>query len=70
MGYLRPNEQVSLNRTPIKNFYIGGASSHPGGFVLHANGYVAAGTILEDLGITKWWPDPEIVIRARKEGLL
>jgi len=70
MGYLRPNEELSLNRTPIKNLYLGGASNHPGGFILHANGYVAAGAILEDLGIPKWWPEPEIVTRARKEGLL
>jgi phytoene dehydrogenase-like protein len=70
MGYLRPNEELSLNRTPIKGLYLGGASSHPGGFILHANGYVAAGAMVEDLGIPKWWPEPEIVTRARKEGLL
>jgi phytoene dehydrogenase-like protein len=70
MGYLRPNEELSLNRTPIQNLYLGGASSHPGGFVLHANGYVAAGAIVEDLGVQKWWPEPEIVTRAREEGLL
>ena len=70
MGYLRPNEEMSLNRTPVNNLYLGGASSHPGGFILHANGYVAAGAIAEDLGVERWWSEPEIVSRARKEGLL
>jgi phytoene dehydrogenase-like protein len=70
MGFLRPNEEVSLNRTPIKNLYLGGASSHPGGFILHANGYIAAGAIVNDLGIPKWWPEPEFVTRAREKGLL
>jgi phytoene dehydrogenase-like protein len=70
MGYLRPNEELSHYRTPIKNLYIGGASNHPGGFILHANGYVAANTIVEDLGIDKWWSEPEIVTRARENGLL
>jgi phytoene dehydrogenase-like protein len=70
MGYLRPNEELSHNRTPIKNLYIGGASCHPGGCVLHGAGYVAANTIVEDLGIEKWWSEPEIVTRARERGLL
>ena len=70
MGFLRPNEELSLNRTPINNLYLGGASSHPGGFILHANGYVAANAIVEDLGVEKWWSEPEIVSRARQEGLL
>jgi phytoene dehydrogenase-like protein len=70
MGYLRPNEELSLNRAPIKNLYLGGASNHPGGFILHANGYLAASAVLEDLGIEKWWPEPDIVTRAREEGLL
>jgi len=70
MGYLRPNELVSHNRTPFKNLYIGGASSYPGGCVLHGAGYIAADTILEDLGIKKWWHEPEFVTRAREKGLL
>jgi phytoene dehydrogenase-like protein len=70
MGYLRPNELVSHNRTPIKNLYIGGASSYPGGCVLHGAGYIAANTIVEDLGIKKWWPEPESVARARERGML
>jgi phytoene dehydrogenase-like protein len=31
MGYLRPNEECSSNKTPFKNLYLGGASSYPGG---------------------------------------
>jgi phytoene dehydrogenase-like protein len=70
MGYLRPNEMCSGYQTPIKNLYIGGASVHPGGLVLFGGGYNAAGVIAEDLGIEKWWPEPEIVTRARQRGLL
>jgi phytoene dehydrogenase-like protein len=70
MGFLRPNEELSHYRTPIKNLYTGGASTHPGGFILHASGYVAANTIVEDLGMEKQWSEPEIVTRAREAGLL
>lgn len=70
MGYLRPNEECSQNRTPIKKLYLGGASCHPGGLVLLGPGYVAAGTVVEDLGLEKWWPEPAIVTVARREGLL
>lgn len=70
MGYLRPNEFCSQNRTPIKNLYVCGASCYPGGTVLWGGGYLGANTIVEDLGIEKWWPEPEMVTRARKSGLL
>ncbi len=70
MGYLRPNEECSQNRTPVKNLYVGGASCHPGGLILLGPGYVAAGTVVEDLGLEKWWKEPETVTRARQAGLL
>src|ERR1019366_7716177 len=70
MGYLRPNEECSDSRTPIKNLYIGGASSHPGGLILLGPGYLAANKVLEDLGIPKWWTEPEMVRQARERGLL
>lgn len=70
MGYLRPNEQCSQNRTPIKNLYLGGASCHPGGLVLLGPGYVAAGSVVEDLGQERWWKEPETVTVARQAGLL
>lgn len=70
MGYLRPNIDCSSYRTPIKNLYLGGASTYPGGMVLLANGYNAAGVIAEDLAIDRWWPEPGFVQEAREKGLV
>ncbi len=70
MGYLRPNEECSQNRTPVPNLYVGGASCHPGGLIILGPGYLAANTVAEDLGVEKWWPEPEIVSRARQKGML
>lgn len=70
MGYLRPNDECSRYRTPIEKLYVAGASCYPGGCVIWGPGYVAANTIAEDLGIDKWWSEPEMVTKARQEGLL
>jgi phytoene dehydrogenase-like protein len=70
MGYLRPNEECSHHRTPIKNLYLCGASTYSGGCVIWGPGYNAANRVAEDLGIEKWWPKPEIVTRAEEKGLL
>ena len=70
MGYFRPNDECSENKTPIKNLYLGGSSCYPGGCVIWGAGYVAANTIAEELGLDKWWQEPEIVANARKEGLI
>ena len=70
MGYNRPNAECSQHRSPIKNLYMGGACTYPGGTVLLGSGYLAANAIAEDKGIEKWWKEPEIVTRAKKKGLL
>lgn len=70
MGYNRPNDQCSHHQTPVKNLYLCGASTHSGGLVTFGPGYVAANRIAEDLGIKKWWTEPEIVTTARQRGLL
>ena len=70
MGFLRPNEDCSDHRTPVKNLYLGGASSHSGGLITFGPGYGVAGTVAEDCGIEKWWQEPESVTKAREEGLL
>lgn len=70
MGYNRPNDECSHHRTPIRNLYLCGASTHSGGLVTFGPGYVAANRIAEDLGIKKWWTEPEILTRARQRGLL
>lgn len=70
MGYFRPHESCSGSRTPIKNFYVAGASVHPGGMITLGPGYIAANVIAEDLGLKQWWPTPEFLSRARKEQLI
>ena len=70
MGYMRPNEQCSRHRSPIKGLYMGGACTYPGGTVLLGGGYLAAEAVVEDLGIDKWWQEPDMVKKARKNGFL
>jgi len=68
MGYLRPNQDCSQNRTPIKGLYVGGASVYPGGMVLFGPGYNCANRIAEDFEIDKWWKEPDMITRAREKG--
>ena len=70
MGYNRPNAECSNHRSPIKGLYMGGSCTYPGGTILLGAGYLVANAVVEDLGITKWWSEPEIVTEARKRGLL
>jgi phytoene dehydrogenase-like protein len=68
MGYLRPNQDCSQYRTPVKNLYLGGASVAPGGMVLFGPGYNCANAIAEDCGIEKWWTEPAYITTARENG--
>jgi len=68
MGYNRPNFECSQYKTPIKGLYVCGASSHSGGFITFGPGYNAANAIAEDLGIEKWWSEPELVTEYRRKG--
>jgi len=70
MGYFRPNELCSRHDTPIKKLYLCGSSSHSGGMITFGPAFCAIEKIAEDLGIDKWWPEPECVRVARQEGLL
>ena len=70
MGYQRPNDECSQTRTPIKNLYLGGSACYPGGCVIWGAGYNAANTVAEDLGVEKWWKEPELVVEAKKQGLI
>ena len=70
MGYLRPNQDCSHYRTPVKNLYVGGASVSPGGMVIWGPGYNCANAICEDFGIEKWWTEPEYVSQARENGYI
>jgi phytoene dehydrogenase-like protein len=68
MGYLRPNQNCSQYRTPVRNLYLGGASVAPGGMVIFGPGYNCANAIAEDFAIEKWWTEPVGVTAARQNG--
>jgi phytoene dehydrogenase-like protein len=70
MGYLRPNEECSQYETPVKNLYVCGASTFPGGLITFGPGYNAANKIAEDLGLERWWGEPECVTKAKARGTL
>lgn len=70
MGYLRPSEDCSSYRTPIRGLYVAGASVYPGGMVILGPGYNAAKVVAEDLGTEVWWTAPDYVVRAREKGYL
>jgi phytoene dehydrogenase-like protein len=70
MGFLRPNQDCSQYRTPVKNLYVGGASVAPGGMIIWGPGYNCANAIAEDCGIEKWWPELEMVTKAREKGFV
>ncbi|MCK4362250.1 MAG: NAD(P)/FAD-dependent oxidoreductase [Dehalococcoidia bacterium] len=69
MGYVRPNEECVDHITPIKNLYLGGASSFSGGLVTFGPGVCTANRVAKDIGADKWWPEPEHVIAARAKGM-
>ncbi len=52
-------QQVMYNhfgyRTPSQNLYMAGSACHPGGAISGGAGYITAGIIARDLGITPWW---------------
>ncbi len=63
MGIFRPHDSCVGGRSPIEGLYLCGASSYPGGLVIGGPGYIAAGSVAEDLGAGKWWKEPEYVRR-------
>jgi phytoene dehydrogenase-like protein len=60
IGYHRPFPGAGAYRTHIRNLYLCGSSSHPGGNVTGLPGYNAAQVILGDLGIQAAWMPPPI----------
>jgi phytoene dehydrogenase-like protein len=42
-------------RTPIEGLYMTGSAAHPNGAITGGAGYIGAGVIAADLGITPWW---------------
>ncbi len=55
----RPFAGVTSYRTPIPGLYLCGSSTHPGGVITGAPGHNAAGVIVDDLGLKKWWAPPD-----------
>jgi phytoene dehydrogenase-like protein len=51
----RPLPELAHGRTPIEGLYLAGGSMHPGGGILGACGFIAAGVVLTDLGLARWW---------------
>ncbi len=41
--------------TPIERLYMAGSACHPGGAISGGAGYISAGIIARDLGLTPWW---------------
>ncbi len=70
MGYFRPNMRCSGCRTPIKRLYVGGASTYPGGLITFGPAYNAVNAVAEDLGLEKWWKEPEYITKARVNGYI
>jgi phytoene dehydrogenase-like protein len=70
MGYNRPNAECSEHRSPVKNLYMGGSCTYPGGTILLGAGYLAADAVAEDHGINRCWSEPEIVTKAKEKGTL
>lgn len=54
MFMMRPALTMSNYRAPVKNLYLTGASTHPGGGIMGAAGRNAATVMLHDLE-PKWW---------------
>ena len=50
LAFNRPVPGYAQYRTPVKNVYLCGSSTHPGGGVMGAPGANAAREILADLG--------------------
>mgnify|MGYP002064110249 CR=1 FL=1 len=55
MGFLRPNQECSQYRTPVKGLYLCGSTTHPHGFITFGPGYNALAAIAEDFDLDTWW---------------
>lgn len=69
MGVFRPHDSCQAGRTPIEGLYLCGASAFPGGLVTGGPGYIAAGSVVGDLGAGKWWDEPRYIQRYRERYL-
>ncbi|MEZ0050484.1 phytoene dehydrogenase-like protein [Mycobacterium sp. MAA66] len=59
----RPEPASSTTRTSVSGLYLAGGSVHPGIPGSLGSGYLAAGTVTADLGLNRWWPEPDLTAR-------
>ena len=69
MGAFRPSASCVGGRSPIAGLYLCGSSSYPGGLVIGGPGYIAAGSVVEDMGVAPWWQAPSFVRRYQEQYL-
>jgi len=55
MFMFRPTPSLSQYRGPVRDLYLTGASTHPGGGIMGAAGRNAAGVVLGDLSRRPWF---------------
>lgn len=65
VGRHRPFYDAGQYRTPIPGLYLCGGSSHPGGNITGLPGYNAAGVIVNDLDLPRWWQSPDFEAQLR-----
>lgn len=69
-GANRPHPDMADYRVPwIEGLYHCGSTSPNGGGVNGAPGYNAAGMIVEDLGVDRWWPRVTLAYATELAGL-
>ncbi|MCC6995569.1 MAG: NAD(P)/FAD-dependent oxidoreductase [Deltaproteobacteria bacterium] len=51
----RPAPAWSQARAPLPGLYLASGAAHPGGGILGAAGYIAAGAVAETLSVPRWW---------------
>ncbi|MDA8367574.1 MAG: hypothetical protein M0Z62_11555, partial [Actinomycetota bacterium] len=69
MGAFRPNASCVAGRSPIDGLYLCGSSSYPGGLVIGGPGYIAAGSVVEDMAADRWWKTPRFMARYQEQYL-
>ena len=57
----RPHPSCSTGRTPIPGLYLAGGAVHPGIPGSLGGGYNVAALVAEDLGLERWWAEPELL---------
>lgn len=68
MGALSADQVMDRHfgyRTAIDGLYMVGSAAHPGGAISGGAGYIGAGVIADDIGLTPWWRRDDLRARLR-----